>query len=123
MITSDSILESIHDQPPETSNHIAATENTSTDLLCLSNQTCPPVLSTNVSFPPTLLLDSIILKEVCENIFKDLNKLVKTRNNFVHEKDYVNKWTRLGNIVYFVMCELQKISSEEYDKAMTTLND
>jgi len=33
--------------------------------------------TTNVSPPPTLLLDSIILQEVCENIFEDLYKLVK----------------------------------------------
>jgi len=33
--------------------------------------------TTTVSPPPTILLDSIIIKEVCENIFEDLNKLVK----------------------------------------------
>jgi len=62
---------------------------------------------TDITFPPTLLLDSIILKEVCENIFKDLNKLVKTRSNFVHEEDYVGEWTVLRSRVDYMMCELQ----------------
>jgi hypothetical protein len=69
------------------------------------------------------LLDSIILKEVCENTFKDLNKLVKTRNNFVHKEDYVNKWAKLKERVDFVMCELQKTSLKAHDKAQNTLND
>jgi len=52
-------------------------------------------LTKNVSPPPTLLLDSIILKEVCENIFKDLNKLVKARNDPIHTKKYEDQWTAL----------------------------
>jgi len=49
--------------------------------------------------------------------------LVKTRNNFVHEKDYVNEWTRLRIRVDTVMCELQKASLEAHDKALNTLNE
>jgi hypothetical protein len=95
----------------------------SIDLPTSSTQTCPPVQTTNVSFPHTLLLDSIILQEVCENIFKDLNKLVKTRNNFVHEEDCVNEWGKLRDRVDFVMCELQKISLEAHDETQNTLKD
>jgi len=75
----------------------------------------------DINAPPTLLLDSIILKEVCESIFQDLNKLVKTRNNFVHEKIYVDEWTSLRNIVEYMMCELQKLSLEAHDKALLDL--
>ena len=76
---------------------------------------------TDITFPPTLLLDSIILKEVCENIFKDLNKLIKTRNNLVHEEDYVSNWTSLRSRVDYMMCELQKLSLEAHDKALLDL--
>ena len=59
---------------------------------------------------------------MCENIFKDLNKLVKTGNILVHENDYVNEWTRLRNRVNTVMCELQKTSLKAHDKAMSFIN-
>jgi len=48
---------------------------------------------------------------------------VKTRNNFVHKKVYVNEWARLGERVDFVMCELQKTSLDAHDKALNTLNE
>jgi len=75
----------------------------------------------DITFRPTLLLDSIILKEVCENIFKDLNKLVKTRNNLVHEEDYVSEWTSLRSRVDYMMFGLQKLSLEAHDKALLDL--
>jgi len=47
--------------------------------------------------------------------------LVKTRNNFVHEKVYVDEWARLRNRVEYMMCELQKLSLEAHDKALLDL--
>jgi len=76
---------------------------------------------TLVTVPPTLLLDSAILKEACEQIFLDLNKLVKTRNNYIHEKDYVSEWTSLSNRVEYMMCELHKLSLKAHDKALLDL--
>jgi hypothetical protein len=116
------VLESIHD-PPYIAPSQPISETSIIDTPSSSNQTCPLVLTTNVSFPPTLLLDSTILQEVCENIFQDLNKLVKFRTYFVHDKDYINEWTRLRNRVDFVMCELQKTSLEAHNQALQTLND
>ena len=46
---------------------------------------------------------------------------MKTRNNFVHEKDYVSEWTSLRNRVEYIMCELQKLSLEAHDKALLDL--
>jgi hypothetical protein len=106
------VLESVYDAPFVSPN-LSNAPSTST------RNTPQP---TNVS-PPTFLLDSIILKEVCENIFKDLNKLVKTRNNFVHKVDYVKEWTVLRERVDYVMCELHKTSLEAHDKALNTLNE
>ena len=72
--------------------------------------------------PPTLLLDYVILKEVCENIFEDLNKLVQTRNNFVHAENYEEKWTALRERVNTVMCEVQKLSLESHKESINTLH-
>lgn len=88
---------------------MVVTENTTTDLPSSSSQalqTCTPIQTTNISSPPTLFLDSIIITGVCESIFKELNKLVKTRNKLVHEEDYVKEWRRLRERVDFVMSEL-----------------
>jgi len=92
--SSTSVLESVHDQPSEPSTQVAVTENTATDLPLSSTQALPtstPIQTTNISSSSTLFLDSIILADVCESIFKELNKLVKAKNNFVHEEDYVKE--------------------------------
>jgi len=102
------VLEHIND-PRFVSTRPVATESTSMLTLGEPSSSNSTQL-TDITFPPTLLLDYIILKEVCENIFKDLNKLIKTRNNLVHEEDYVSNWTSLRNRVDYMMCELQKLS-------------
>lgn len=62
---------------------------TSSSIQSTSDQTLTIAPQTiNVSPPPTLLLDYVILKYVCENIFVDLDKLVKSKNNFVHTEKY-----------------------------------
>jgi len=123
------ILEHIND-PPSVPNRPVATKSTSTTLttaeptsmLTLGEPSSSNSTQlTDITFPPTLLLDSIILKEVCKNIFKDLNKLVKTRNNLVHEEDYVSEWTSLRSRVDYMMCELQKLSLEAHDKVVLDL--
>ena len=111
-------LEHVHD-PPFEPNQSAALEIPSTNVPSSSITIIPPLK--NVLPPPTILLDSAILKEVCENIFKDLNKLVKTRSNFVHEKDYVSERTSLRGRVDYVMCELQKLSIEAHNQALIDL--
>jgi len=97
------VLESVHDQPFEPTSLLAVSEINS-DLPSSSNQLGSPILTTTVSSPPTLLLDSIILKEVCENIFMDLTKLVKSRSNLIHTQDYVSEWTTLRERVDDMMC-------------------
>jgi len=119
----------ICDQPSTSShnsepcNQISATNISSTDLPSSSNQLCSPVQTTHVSSPPTLLLDSIVLKEVCENIFKNLNKLVKSRSNLIHNQDYVSEWTSLRDKVDHMTCELQKLCLDAHDKALIELQD
>ena len=80
--------------------------------------------TTNVSSPPINLLDSIILKEVCENIFEDMNKLVKAKNNPIHTVSYEDKWIALRERIDTVMCELQKQSIEaQYQSRISWFED
>lgn len=122
-LSSTSVLESVTDQSPESSTHMAVTENNATYLPSSSTQalqTCTPI---NIPSPPTLFIDSIILTDVCESIFTELNKLVNARNNFVHEEDYVKEWRRLRERVDFVMSELQKSCLEAHSNAKNSLHD
>jgi len=118
--SSSFILEPVND-PPFVPNSIHVIEsNTSTIISSEPSSSNTPQL-TDITVRPTLLLDSAILKEACQQIFIDLNKLVKTRNNYVHEKDYVSEWTSLRNRVEYMMCELHKLSLEAHDKALLDL--
>jgi len=108
--------------------HIASHQTieipTSSSIHSTSDQTLTIAPQTlNVSPPPTLLLDFVILKEVCVNIFVDLDKLVKTRNNFVQTENYEEKWTAFRERVDTVMCELQKFSLEAHNQSINTLNN
>ena len=107
--SSSFVLEHVKDPSFVPNQTLAFESNTSTIIDSEPSSLITPQL-TNLIVPPTLLLDSAILKEECEQIFIDLNKLVKTRNNYIHEKDYVNEWTSLRNRVEYMMCELQKLS-------------
>ena len=126
---SDEEYSIICDQPSTSShnsepfNQIAATKIMSTDLPSSSNQLCSPIQTTHVSSPPTLLLDSIILKEVCENIFKDINKLIKSISNLIHNQGYLSEFTSLRDRVDHMMCELQKLCLDAHDKALIELQD
>jgi len=118
--SSSFVLEHVNG-PPFGPNQIIVTEsNTSTIINFEPSSSFTPQL-TDFTIPPTLLLDSTILKEACEQIFLDLNKLVMTRNNLIHEKDYVTEWTSLRNRVEYMMCELYKLSLEAHDKALFDL--
>lgn len=93
------------------------TPSTSTSRI---NQDIPSTLAPqtiNVSPPPTLLLGSIVLKEVCENIFEDLNRLVKARNDAVHIENYEDKWIALREVVDKVFNDLQRLSVEAQNQA------
>jgi len=66
------------------------TNNTTNDQPSSSNlviQLCAPV-KTSVPSPRTIFLDSILLADVCENIFQELNNLIEARNYQVHKDNY-----------------------------------
>jgi len=94
-------------------NTILEPEITTKDQPLSSNlalQTSAPARPKNIPSPPTLFLDSIILANVRENIFQELNKLIQARNNLIHEENYVKQWRRLRERVDFVLTELQRSS-------------
>jgi len=74
--------------------------------------------SINVSPLPTFLLDFIVLKEVCKNIFEDLNRLVKARNDLVQTENYEDKWIALREVVDTVLCDLQRLSIEAQNQSL-----
>ena len=115
--SSSSALDNVNDPTVVPNQTLAIESNTSPIIDSQPSSSITPQL-TDLIAPPTLLLDSVILKEACEQIFIDLNKLVKTRNNYIHEKDYVTEWTSLRNRVEYMMCELHKLSLEAHDKAL-----
>jgi len=118
--SSSFVLEHMND-PPFVPNQTLAIESNISTIISSEPSSSNLTHLPDINAPPTLLLDFIILKEVCESIFQDLNKLVKTRNNFVHEKINVDEWTSLRNRVEYMMCELQKLSLEAHDKALIDL--
>jgi len=114
------VLEHVND-PPFVPNQTLVIESNTLTIVSSKPASSNSTQLTDITASPTLSLDSTILNEVCVNIFQDLNKLVKTRNNFVHEKEYVDEWTRLRDRVEYMMCELQKLSLEAHDKALIDL--
>ena len=118
--SSSFVLEHVND-PPFVPNQIIVTESHTSTIINFEPSSLIPPQLTDLNIPPTLLLDSTILKEACEHIFLDLNKLVKTINNFIHEKDYVSEWTSLRNRVEYMTCELHKLSLEAHDKTLLDL--
>jgi len=71
-----------------------------------------------VSPLPTILLDYVILKKVCENIFEDLIKLVEARNQVIPSKIYEEQWTSLRERVDYVMFEMKKLSKEAHNQTL-----
>jgi len=121
-----SVLEQIIIDKSSQTNTILEPEITTNDQPSSSNlslQTSAPARPKNIHSPSTLFLDSIILANVCENIFHELNKLIQARNNLIHEDNYVNQWRKLRERVDFVLTELQRSSFDAQDAAQNMLQD
>jgi len=54
----------------------------------LSLQPITPPKPTKIPFPPTMYLDSSLLADVCENIFQELNRLIQSRSDLIHQNSY-----------------------------------
>jgi len=47
--------------------------------------------------PPPILTFNLVLRDVCKNIFDDLEELVNSRNKAIHLENYEDKWNNLRN--------------------------
>jgi hypothetical protein len=59
------------------------------------------------------------LREVSDNIFQDLMKLVNSRNDAIHTKKYEEKWNNIKSVVERVFGDLKRLYVEAQN---TTLN-
>lgn len=75
--SSDVIMESASDHLPTSSN----SHQTSSTLAIQPFNSPKP---SKIPSPPTIFLDSTLLTDVCEKIFKELNQLIQARNDLVH---------------------------------------
>jgi len=95
--------------------HLPYTSSSQPNIVFHTN---PEPQTINISPPHTLLLDSIVLKDVCENIFEDLKKLVKARNDPVHTEQYEEKWIAPKEVIDRVLCDLQRLSVEAHNQSL-----
>jgi len=70
-----------------------------------------------------MYLDSSLLADVCENIFQELNKLMQTRHDLIHENNYEQSWKRLKERTNNVLNALQKTCIDDQDIAQQKLKD
>jgi len=61
----------------------------------LAIQPITPPKPDKIPFPKTMYLDLSLLADVCENIFREINKLIQSRHDLIHEHNYEQSWKRL----------------------------
>jgi len=123
------ILEPVSDPKPtlnKSDNPFASDSDEEELIICdqpsTSSQTFEPSISEpqtiDIPSPPTHLLDSILFKEVCENLFEDLKKLVEARNNHIHTESYEGRRIELRERIERVMRALQKLYLEAQEQSI-----
>jgi len=70
-----------------------------------------------------MYLDSSLLADVCENIFQELNKLIQTRHDLIHEHNYEQSWKRLKERTENVLNALQRTCIDDQNIAQQKLKD
>jgi len=60
--------------------------------------------------PRPALTSNLVLREVCKNIFDDLEELVNSRNKAIHLENYEDKWNNIRELVTKTLDELQILS-------------
>jgi len=74
--------------PTLTTNIPTIPTNNQPSLSNLALQPSTPPKPTKIPFPPTMYLDSSLLADVCENIFQELNRLIQSRSDLIHQNSY-----------------------------------
>jgi len=89
----------------------------------LALQPITPPKPTKIPFPPTMYLDSSLLADVCENIFQELNRLIQSRSDLIHQNSYEQSWKRLKERVENILNALQRTCIDDQDMAQQKLKD
>jgi len=89
----------------------------------LAIQPIAPPKPTKIPSPPTMYLDSSLLADVCENIFQELNRLIQSRNDLIHQNNYEQSWKRLKERVENVLNAPQRTCMDDQDIAQQKLKD
>jgi len=119
---SNSYFTSVPDNLSEINTPTIPTNNQPSPSNLTIQPTAPP-RTTKVPSPPTMYLDSSLLADVCENIFQELNRLIQTRNDLIHENSYKKSWKRLKERVDNVLTTLQRTCMDDQDTAQQKLQD
>jgi len=84
------------------------------------NQDLPTPSATQSIYvsPPPTILQKIIMREVCDNIFKDLMELVNSRNQAIHIENYEDKWNNMRSVVNRVFSGLKKLLIQAQNQAL-----
>ncbi|RHN79152.1 hypothetical protein MtrunA17_Chr1g0173961 [Medicago truncatula] len=113
--SSDVIMESVSNQITQTTQTPISTNNQPSTSLAI--QPIAPTKQSKIPSPPTIFIDSTLLSDVCENIYKELTTLIKDREELIHKDNYEHQWNRLKERVGFVMSALKKTCVEAQDEA------
>jgi len=70
-----------------------------------------------------MYLDSSLLADVRENLFQELNRLIQSRNDLIHQNSYEKSWKRLKERVDNVLNALQRTCMDDQDIAQQKLKD
>jgi len=118
---SDDISETSVQTIPNITPTIPTNDHPSPSNLAL--QPIPPPKPTKIPFPPTMYLDSSLVTNICENIFQELNRRIKSRSDLIHQNSYEQSWNRLMERFKNVLNALQRMCMDDQDIAQQKLQD
>ena len=115
------VEQSAFDQPSSSNTQSCSSINQPVDNLQIEPFAAPK--PRKLPSQPTRFSDSIVLRGVCEDIAKEMIKLISSRNNLSHRESYDKQWRRLKERVENVMTTLSSTCIEAQEQAKQKLQD
>jgi hypothetical protein len=116
---SDMVVDPTPDQP-STSQSLTTNDQSSSNLPIVP--LAPPKPSKQPS-PPTIYLDSQVLKDVWEDIASEVLRLIAGRNDLGHQVSYQKQWRRIKERVVNLISALHDSCIEAQEQAKQKLED
>jgi len=116
------IIEPLNIAPADTHTSTSTHSNQPSSSHLVIQPITPPQPD-KIPSPPTMYLDSSLLADVCENIFQELNKLIQSRHDLIHENNYKQFWKRLKERTDNVLNALQRTCIDDQNIAQQKLKD